>query len=138
MRDAVKTASTRTGRPIFINIKQDIVPGGFGSACKLANSFRVADDIKPCAGESGLITDIAAQALRYAGPGCLLDLDSLEVGVNHGCPNEPAQGNLPSNELNIARWKTQLALWAVISAQVRVPTTASTTERVVKYILHDM
>lgn len=105
MRDAIN----RTGRKIFLNIKQDIVPGGFGAACALANSFRIADDIKPCQGESGLISDIAANALRFAGPGCYLDLDSLEVGVNSGCPNEPS--NVSSNELTRQNWKAQLALW---------------------------
>ena len=56
---------------------------------------------------------------RYAGPGCFLDLDSLEVGVDHGCPNEstgPSGGG--SNELGPPQWKAQLSLWAVISAQL--------------------
>ena len=79
MRDAI----TSTGRKIFLNIKQDIVPGGFGAACALANSFRISDDIKPCMGETGLITDIAAAALRFAGPGCYLDLDSYNC--SHNC-----------------------------------------------------
>jgi alpha-galactosidase len=74
MRDAVAA----TGRKIFLNIKQDIVPGGFGAGCDLANSFRIADDIKPCMGESGLITDIAATALRFAGPGCFLDRENQQ------------------------------------------------------------
>ena len=106
MRDAIAD----TGRPIFLNIKQDIHPGGFGAACALANSFRVSDDIKPCRGETGLITDIASAALKFAGPGCFLDLDSLEVGVDHGCPNEGAS-TTASNELTYKNWKAQLALW---------------------------
>jgi hypothetical protein len=53
--------------PISAAERRDIVPGGFGVGCALANSFRIADDIKPCSGESGLITDIAAAALRFAG-----------------------------------------------------------------------
>ncbi len=105
MRDAI----AETGRSIFLNIKQDIHPGGFGAACALANSFRISDDIKPCQGESGLITDIAADALQFAGPGCFLDLDSLEVGVDHGCPNE--QGSTSSSELTRKNWMAQLSLW---------------------------
>ena len=106
MRDAI----AGTGRSIFLNIKQDIHPGGFGAACALANSFRISDDIKPCQGETGLITDIAAAALKFAGPGCFLDLDSLEVGVDHGCPNEP-MSSTTSNELTRMNWKAQLSLW---------------------------
>ena len=87
-----------------------VFPGGFGAACALANSFRVSDDIKPCRGETGLITDIASAALKFAGPGCYLDLDSLEVGVDHGCPNEGAS-TTASNELTYKNWKAQLALW---------------------------
>jgi hypothetical protein len=105
MRDAIN----ETGRSIFLNIKQDIHPGGFGAACALANSFRISDDIKPCQGETGLITDIAADALKFAGPGCFLDLDSLEVGVDHGCPNE--QPGISSNELTRKNWMAQLSLW---------------------------
>ena len=106
MRDAIAD----TGRSIFLNIKQDIHPGGFGAACALANSFRVSDDIKPCRGETGLITDIASTALKFAGPGCFLDLDSLEVGVDHGCPNEGTSA-ASSNELTLKNWKAQLSLW---------------------------
>ena len=137
MRDAVARATARTGRPIFLNIKQDVVPGGFSAACALANSFRISDDIKPCLGETGLITDIAAQALRHAGPGCFLDLDSLEVGVDHGCPNERRSAALgvDSNELGLTQWKAQLALWAVISAQMVLGNDLTTMSPAVRALL---
>ena len=64
-------------------------------------------------------------------PGCFLDLDSLEVGVEKGCPNElgtdqthgsssssSTSSSTSSNELTFANWKAQLALWAVITAQL--------------------
>jgi hypothetical protein len=121
MRDAVARATARTGRPIFLNIKQDIVPGGFGAACALANSFRVADDIKPCQGETGLITDIASQALRYAGPGCFLDLDSLEVG-GHFFPNLSSSATVIYLVCVLGRW---VSITAALTTRIQAAAASS-------------
>eukprot|EP01050_Picozoa_sp_SAG11_P002722 SAG11_NODE_141_length_14934_cov_4.821503_7_plen_345_part_00 len=76
-RDAVNA----TGRPMVLNIKFDVEPGGFDQAASLANSWRIGRDIRPVWADVTRLADIVAPLGHLAHPGGFNDLDALEVGV---------------------------------------------------------
>jgi alpha-galactosidase len=76
-RDAVN----KTGRPMAQNIKFDIEPDGFEGGPELANSWRVARDMRPVWADVVRQADIASAIGHISRPGAFNDLDALEVGV---------------------------------------------------------
>lgn len=104
MRDAVNA----TGKAMYLNIKQDLVPHGFEAGADLGNSWRVANDIVADGRDIGRLMDTVAPLTGLAKQGAWSDLDSLEIGVV-----APPYPGLSLNES-----MAMMSLWCVTSAQL--------------------
>lgn len=107
MRDGIN----KTGRPMFLNVKEDLFPGGFAGAGSLANSWRCCDDIKPDPIDVGRVMDALDSLAPFAGPGAFNDGDSLEVG------NPKAAGKVWPG-LTKMEQKAHFQLWCIASVQL--------------------
>lgn len=107
MRDALNA----TGRPMFLNIKEDLFPTGFAGASALSNSWRCCDDIKPDPIDIGRVMDALDSLAVYAMPGAFNDGDSLEVG------NPTAAGSKYPG-LSLDQQRAHFQLWCIATVQL--------------------
>ena len=124
-------ALRQTGRPIHLELSNNLAIGDAGTWSQYANGWRTGNDIEcySCEqdGSSYPLTDWANVALRfeqaaawqpYGRPGAFNDYDSIEVG------------NGSNDGLTLPERQSQLSLWALASAPLLLGTDLTHLDRV--------
>jgi alpha-galactosidase len=124
MRDAyakMHNALVKTGRPIVYSICQYGVDNVWEWGAQVGgNLWRTTDDISDSFRSMALIGFSQAGLERYAKPGHWNDPDMLEIG-NGG--------------MNVDEYRTQMSLWAMLSAPLLAGNDLSTMDETTKSIL---